>query len=201
MLNAPIGATCGAVRARTAPAHDHVAHRAAEALGQHYFGPNFDEAHFDAWAAQCAHILFVAEHAATCAFLGYADQMFLAPHVDAALRAGTIAEEDFGPDAVLGDAALRALPPGSCVTLYLAGMCVTEPGTPPGRDAARALRACRRTLLAVWRERGLHVTMLLAAASEAGHRIAKRSGGRLIGPAHQRVDGYDLYELGELPAD
>ncbi len=191
----------GGVCARTAPVSDRAAHAAAEALGQHYFGPNFDESHFDAWATGVEALLFVAEDATTGEFLGYADQMFLAPHVDAALRAGTIAEEDFGLDAVLTDAALRALPVGSRVTLYLAGMCVVAPGTPRCRAAARALRACRRELLAAWRARGLQVTMLLAAATPVGRRIAERAGGVLIGPAHTRLDGYDLFELCELPAD
>lgn len=196
-----ITATVGSVRARTAPVHDRAAHAAAEALGQQWFGPNFDEAHFDAWAARCEHILFVAEDATTGTFLGYADQMFLASHVDAALRAGTIGEDQFGADAVLGDAAVRALPPGSRVSLYLAGMCVTAPRTPQGHEAARALRACRRELLTRWRACGVQVSMLLAAATDAGRKIATRAGGIRIGAADARIDGYDLFELTELPAD
>jgi hypothetical protein len=189
------------VRARTAPVTDRVMHAAAEALGQHYFGPNFDESHFDTWAASVDELLFVAEDAATGAFLGYADQMFLAPQVDAALRAGTISEEDFGPDAVLTDDALRRMLPGARVTLYLAGMCVVAPGTPRCRAAARALRACRRSLLTAWRTQGLQITMLLAAATPVGRRIAERAGGTLIGAAAARVDGYDLFELSDLPGD
>lgn len=187
------------VRARTAPLSDRAAHAAAEALGQHYFGPNFDEAHFDMWASLVEELLFVAEDVASGEFLGYADQMFLTPATDAALRAGQIAEDDFCPDAVLSDASMEALPAGSHATLYLAGMCVTEPGTPRCRAAARALRGCRHELLARWRGRGLNVTMLLAAASPVGRRIAEKAGGVLIGPAHSRVDGYDLFELRELP--
>ena len=194
-----ISALAGTVRARTAPLADRAVHDAAEALGQHWFGPNFDETRFDEWAQRVEHLLFVAELVATGEFLGYADQLFLAPHVDAALRAGSISEDEFGADAILDDAALRALPRGTSVTLYLAGMCVTRPRTPLGHDAARALRACRRSLLAYWRARGLHVTMLMAAATEAGHKIATRAGGVLIGPADARVDGYDLFELRELP--
>ena len=196
-----IVARVGGVQARTAPVSDRGAHASAEALGQHWFGPNFDESHFDAWASRVEEILFVAEHAETGEFLGYADQMFLAPHVEAALRAGTIGEDEFGDDAVLDDATLLALPAGSRVTLYLAGMCVTAPRTPQGHDAARALRACRRTLLSQWRARDLQVVMLMAAATEAGRKIATRAGGVLIGPADARVDGYDLYELQELPTD
>ena len=197
MIRCEIGGAC----ARTAPVSDRAAHAAAEALGQHYFGPNFDESHFDAWATGVEALLFVAEDAETGEFLGYADQMFLAPHVDAALRAGTITEEDFGLDAVLTDDAMRRLPPDAPVTLYLAGMCVVAPGTSRCRAAARALRACRRELLSAWRARGLRITMLLAAATPVGRRIAERAGGVLIGPAHARVDGYDLFELRELPAD
>lgn len=191
--------TCGTVRARTAPLADRAAHAAAEALGQQWFGPNFDEAHFDAWAARCAHILFVAEDARTGAFLGYADQMILAPEVDVALRAGTISEAHFGEDAILADVDVAGLPPGTPVSLYLAGMCVTAPGTWQGREAARALRACRRELLTRWRARGLRVAMLLAAATDGGRKIATRAGGILIGAADARVDGYDLFELQELP--
>jgi len=196
-----ITAQAGRVRARTAPLTDRAAHDAAEALGQQWFGPNFDEARFDGWAQRVAHLLFVAEDSETGAFLGYADQMFLAPHVEAALRAGTIGEDEFGDDAIVDDATMLALPAGSRVTLYLAGMCVTAPRTPEGHEAARALRACRRTLLAQWRARGLQVVMLMAAATEAGRKIATRAGGVLIGPADARVDGYDLFELRELPAD
>lgn len=201
MSDGHIEVVVGSVRARTAPLADRTAHAAAEALGRQWFGPNFDESHFDAWAARSANILFVAEAPATGAFMGYADQMYLAPSVAAALRAGTIAEEDFALDSVLGDEDMLQLPNGSAATLYLAGMCVTEPGTPTGRDAARALRACRRELLSRWRARGLQVTMLLAAATEAGRKIATRAGGVLVGTADARRDGYDLYELSELPAD
>lgn len=194
-----ITATVGSVRARTAPLADRPAHDAAEALGQQWFGPSFDEARFDEWARRIEHLLFVAEDTTTGVFLGYADQLFLAPHTEAALRAGTISEDEFGADAILDDKTVRALPTGSRVTLYLAGMCVTTPRTPLGHDAARALRACRRSLVAQWRSRGLLVTMLMAAATEAGRKIATRAGGVLIGPADARVDGYDLYELRELP--
>lgn len=196
-----ISAVVGTVRARTAPLSDRAAHRAAEDLGQAWFGPNFDESCFDEWAARCEEILFVAEDVHTGQFLGYADQMLLTPATEAALRAGTITEAEFGPDAVLSDDAVAALPLGSEVTLYLAGMCVTAPGTPQGRDAARALRACRRELVSRWRARGLTVRALLAAATEAGRTIATRAGGVLVGPAATRRDGYDLYELSELPAD
>ena len=196
-----IVARVGGVQARTAPVSDRGAHAAAEALGQHWFGPNFDESHFDAWASRVEEILFVAEDAETGAFLGYADQMFLTEATDAALRAGTIAEEDFREASVLSDEAMRALPRGASVTLYLAGMCVTAPGSEAGRCAARALRTCRRELLARWRARGLQVVMLLAAATPTGVRIATRAGGVLIGSADARVDGYDLYELQELPTD
>jgi hypothetical protein len=196
-----IRATCGTVIARTAPLADRAAHAAAEALGQQWFGPNFKESTFDAWAARIAHLLFVAEDRETGAFLGYADQMFLAPAVDAALRAGTIAEEDFDDLAVLGDAELLALPAGTTITMYLAGMCVTAPGTVQGREAAKALRACRRSLLSEWRSRGLHIAIVMAAATEAGERIAHRGGGRLISPAAERVDGYNLYELPDLLQD
>ena len=194
-----ITATVGSVCARTAPLSDRAAHDAAEALGQQWFGPNFDEARFDDWARRVEHLLFVAEDATTGEFLGYADQLFLSPHIDAALRAGTISEEAFGIDAILDDATMHAMPAGTHVTLYLAGMCVTAPRTPVGHEAARALRACRRALLAQWRGRGLEVTMLMAAATVAGRTIATRAGGVLIGPADARVDGYDLYELRELP--
>lgn len=196
-----ITAIVGDVRARTAPIADRAAHDAAEALGQQWFGPNFDEARFDEWASRVEDLLFVAEDVATGAFLGYADQLFLAPPVDTALRAGTIGEDEFDHNAILDDATLRALPTGSRVTLYLAGMCVTAPGTAAGHDAARALRACRRTLVAQWRTRGLDVVMLMAAATDGGRKIATRAGGVLIGPADARVDGYDLFELRDLPQD
>lgn len=196
-----IAATCGTVRARTAPLADRAAHAAAEALGQQWFGPNFNESVFDHWAARVAHLLFVAEERETGAFLGYADQMFLAPAVDVALRAGTMAEEDFGAHAVLGDAELLALPAGTSVTLYLAGMCVTAPGTPQGHEAAKALRECRRVLVGEWRARGLHLAIVMAAATEAGERLAQRAGGRLVSPAAERVDGYNLYELPDLLQD
>jgi len=189
------------VRARTAPLADRAAHEAAEALGQQWFGPNFDEVRFDAWAQRVEHLLFIAEDVESGEFLGYADQLFLASHAEAALRAGTISEDEFGDDAILDDATMLALPAGSRVTMYLAGMCVTAPRTPQGHEAARALRACRRTLLGQWRARGLQVVMLMAAATEAGRKIATRAGGVLIGPAGARVDGYDLFELRELPAD
>jgi hypothetical protein len=193
--------TAGAVRARTAPWTDRAAHAAAEALGQRYFGPNFDEAVFEHWAARCRDILFVAEERATGRFLGYADQMMLAPATAAQLRAGTISEASFDERAVLGDAEVKSLPPGSTVTMYLAGMCVEAPGTPLGRRAAMALRACRRRLLSQWRARGLTVVMLLCAATPAGRRLAERSGGRLIGAGAERADGYDLYELTDLPTE
>lgn len=196
-----ITVTVGAVRARTAPLADGEAHRAAEALGQAWFGPNFDETCFDEWASRCEEILFVAVDADSGEFLGYADQMLLAPWAAAALRAGTITEAEFGPDAVLSDEAVAHLPPGSDVTLYLAGMCVVAPGTAQGRDAARALRACRRELVSRWRARGLTVRALLAAATGAGRTIATRAGGLLVGAADTRRDGYDLYELTDLPSD
>jgi hypothetical protein len=196
-----ISATVGAVRARTAPLRDRAAHDAAEALGQQWFGPSFDETRFDEWARRVEHLLFVAEELHTGEFLGYADQLFLAPATEAALRAGTTSEDEFGTDAIVDDATMLVMPAGSRVTLYLAGMCVTAPRTPQGHEAARALRACRRTLLAQWRARGLVVTMLMAAATEAGRKIATRAGGVLIGPADARVDGYDLFELRELPED
>lgn len=187
------------VRARTAPLHDRAAHASAEALGQAWFGPNFSESCFDAWAAQCANILFVAEFPATGEFLGYADQLFLAPGTAAALRAGHMDETHFTTHDVLGDEAVAQLPAGSTVTLYLAGMCVTHPGTRHGRAAAKALRGCRRALLAHWRSRGLTIHLLLAAATEAGRKIATRAGGVLIGTGDARADGYDLYELPDLP--
>lgn len=193
-----IRARVGRVLARTAPLGDRAAHEAAEALGQAWFGPNFDESHFDAWAARCAEILFVAEDEAGT-FLGYADQMFLAAPVERAFRAGTIAEQDFGADAVLGDDDVAALPVGSEVTLYLAGMCVTAPGTPLGREAAQALRACRRELVATWRARGLRVRLIMAAATEAGRRIAERAQGVLLAAGTTRRDGYDLFELPDIP--
>jgi hypothetical protein len=187
------------VRARTAPLHDRAAHASAEALGQAWFGPNFSASCFDAWAARCTNILFVAESAETGDFLGYADQLFLAPGTAAALRAGQIDEAQFTEHDVLGDEAVAQLPAGSAVTLYLAGMCVTHPGTPHGRAAAQALRGCRRALLAEWRARGFAIHLLLAAATEAGRKIATRAGGVLIGTGDARVDGYDLYELPDLP--
>ena len=51
-----ISATAGTVRARTAPLSDRAAHDAAEALGQQWFGPNFDEARFDEWAQRVEHL-------------------------------------------------------------------------------------------------------------------------------------------------
>lgn len=199
--SAGIVVTVGGVRARTAPLSDRAAHDAAEALGQAWFGPNFDESHFDAWAEGVADILFVAEDATTGAFLGYADQMFLATHTEQALRAGTISEEEFDAEAVLRDEQVRALPNGSRVALYLAGMCVTEPGTARGHDAACALRVCRRALLSQWRSHGIDIVMLMAAATDAGTRMATRFGGRLISLADTRADGYDLFELTDLPEE
>lgn len=196
-----IEATCGSVRARTAPLADRAAHAAAEALGQQWFGPNFNESIFDDWAARVANLLFVAEDRNSGRFVGYADQMFLAPATDQALRAGTLAEEDFDEAAVLSDAAMQSLPAGAPVTLYLAGMCVTAPGTAQGHDAAKALRACRRELVQQWRTQGLQIAIVVAAATAAGHRMATRAGGRIISAAAERVDGYDLYELPELPGD
>lgn len=196
-----ITATVGSVVARTAPLADRAAHAAAEALGQHWFGPNFNESTFDAWAARVTHLLFVAEDRATGAFLGYADQMFLSPATDAGLRTGRLAEEDFDDGAVLGDDDMLALPRGTSVTLYLAGMCVTAPGTPQGHDAAKALRACRRQLLREWQHHGLTIAIIVAAATAAGHRMAQRAGGQIISRGAERVDGYDLYELPALPDD
>jgi hypothetical protein len=193
-----INATAGSVRARPAPFTDRAAHAAAEALGQRYFGPNFDEDTFDHWAARCRYILFVAEECVTGRFLGYADQMVLAPATAAALRAGTITEQAFDKASVLGDGDVSAVPAGQAITLYLAGMCVDEPGTPLGRQAAIALRECRRQLLATWRAQSHEVTMLLCAATPAGQIIAARSGGRRIAEATERADGYDLYELSDL---
>lgn len=201
LLPPVIAATIGSVVARTAPLSDRAAHDAAEALGQQYFGPSFDESRFDAWAARIAHLLFVAEDAASGEFLGYADQLFLSPGTEQALRHGTITEDAFDEHSVVDDAQLLRLPAGSRVTLYLAGMCVTAPGTAAGREAAMALRACRRTLVAAWRARGLQIVLLMAAATEAGRRVATRAGGILVSPAAARADGYDLFELTDIPDD
>ncbi len=196
-----ITSAAGSVIARTAPLSDRAAHDAAEALGQQWFGPSFDESRFDAWAERIAHLLFVAEDAHSSAFLGYADQLFLSPATEQALRDGTITEDAFDEHSVLDDAELLRLPAGSRVTLYLAGMCVTAPGTTAGREAAMALRACRSTLVAAWRARGLEIVLLMAAATEAGRRIATRAGGILVSPAAARADGYDLFELTDIPED
>lgn len=201
LLPSVITATIGSVVARTAPLSDRAAHDAAEALGQRYFGPSFEESRFDAWAARIAHLLFFAEDAAGGDFLGYADQLFLSPGTEQALRQGTITEDAFDEQSVVDDAQLLRLPAGSRVTLYLAGMCVTAPGTPAGHEAAMALRACRRTLLAEWRARGLEIVLLMAAATEAGRRIATHAGGTLVSPAATRADGYDLFELRDIPEE
>jgi hypothetical protein len=194
-----ITSVAGSVIARTAPLSDRAAHDAAEALGQQWFGPSFDESRFDAWAERIVHLLFVAEDARTGAFLGYADQLFLSPATEQAMRNGTTTEDAFDEHSVLDDAELLRLPAGSRVALYLAGMCVTAPGTTAGREAAMALRACRRMLVAGWRARGLQIVLLMAAATDAGHRVATRAGGRLISAAAARADGYDLFELTDIP--
>jgi hypothetical protein len=186
------------VQARTAPLADRAAHAAAEVLGQHYVGPNVDMAINDQWAARCEHILFVADDVSTGRFVRNADQVMLTPAAADRLRAGTLSEAAFDDAAVLGDAEVDALPPGSTVTLYLAGMREEAPGTPLGHQTAAALRECRRESLARWRARGLPIVMLLCAATPAGRILAERSGGQCIGTTAERADGYDLYELTEL---
>jgi hypothetical protein len=122
-------------------------------------------------------------------YLGYFDILPLTVEGVKLIESGKFVEKDIGPEHILPAAQMK-----NARKLYLAGIAAKDAGTEIGR--ARASQLISGLTTYVRHYYGDKPRRIIAiGATEAGVRLLKSVGARVISSSHSRRDKHDLYEF------